>query len=102
MADTNDAGIQRQTLAVDVFKTPRRPDTFLYLPQDLPVSDWPEGLADAFIRPEKVISLVLTPERPMAAQPALVVMSAIREKGYFLQLPPGKIPESLAGEPGPC
>jgi len=93
MADTNDAGIQRQTLAVDVFKTPRRPDTFLYLP---------EGLADAFIRPEKVISLVLTPERPMAAQPALVVMRAIREKGYFLQLPPGKIPESLAGEPGPC
>jgi len=102
MADTNDAGIQRQTLAVDVFKTPRRPDTFLYLPQDLPVSDWPEGVADAFMRPEKVVSQVRTPGGPVAAQPALAVMRAIREKGYFLQLPPGKIPESLAGEPGPC
>ena len=48
------------SLLVDVFKTARRPETFLFLPQGLARADWPEGLADVFTPAEKVLSLNLS------------------------------------------
>ena len=83
------------SIAVDVFKTARRPDTFLFLPKDLAEAEWPEGLKSLFEVPEKVMTLTLTPERPLVAQPATLVMEAIHSRGYFLQLPPHS--ESSAG-----
>ena len=75
-------------MEVDVFKTPRRPNTFLYLPKDLPSGDWPEGLAAIFSEPQKVLSLLLTPDQPLAMQTAPEVISALQTQGYFLQVPP--------------
>jgi uncharacterized protein YcgL (UPF0745 family) len=63
-------------MEVDVFKTPQRPHTFLYLPKDLHPEDWPEGLAAIFSEPQKVLSL------------AVEVISALETQGYFLQMPP--------------
>ena len=75
-------------IEVDVFKTPRRPNTFLYLPKGLPSEDWPEGLAAIFSEPQKVLSLLLTPDQPLAMQTAVEVISALETQGYFLQMPP--------------
>ena len=55
------------SLLVDVFKTARRPETFLFLPQGLALADWPEGLADVFTPAEKVLSLNLSARQPLAA-----------------------------------
>jgi len=75
-------------MEVDVFKTPQRPHTFLYLPKDLHPEDWPEGLAAIFSEPQKVLSLLLTPDQPLAMQTAVEVISALETQGYFLQMPP--------------
>ena len=75
-------------MEVDVFKTPQRPHTFLYLPKGLPSEDWPEGLAAIFSEPQKVLSLLLTPDQPLAMQTAVEVISALETQGYFLQMPP--------------
>lgn len=75
-------------LEVDVYKTARRPYTFLYVPRDLQPDQWPDSLAALFRDPEKVLSLTLTAEQPLAAQSATVVMESIRSRGYFMQLPP--------------
>jgi len=75
-------------LEVDVYKTARRPQTFLYVPSDLQPDQWPSDLAELFAAPQKVLSLTLTAEQPLAAQSATVVIEAIRARGYFMQLPP--------------
>ena len=75
-------------MKVDVFKTPRRPNTFLYLPKDLDPAEWPEGLAAIFSEPQKLLTLLLTPDQPLAMQTAAEVMSSLQTQGYFLQMPP--------------
>ena len=88
-------------MEVAVFKTARRPDTFLFLPEGLPLNEWPDGLEEIFMSAEKVLSLTLTAEQPLAAQSATRVMEEIAAKGYFLQLPP-QPSTSDASEPTPC
>lgn len=75
-------------IEVDVFKTSGRPDTFLFLPKDLDPEDWPVGLAAIFSAPQKVLSLMLTPDQPLAVQKATDVMASLQTQGYFLQMPP--------------
>ena len=89
-------------MEVTVFKTTRRPDTFLFLPEGLPPNEWPDGLEELFLPAEKVLSLTLTAEQPLAAQTATRVMEEIAVKGYFLQLPPQSSPSSDTSEPTPC
>ena len=76
------------TLDVDVYKTTRGPETFLFVPAGLAFNQWPEELADVFHPAEHVMTLTLTPERPLAAQSANLVMKEIAKRGYFMQLPP--------------
>ena len=89
-------------MEVAVFKTARRPDTFLFLPEGLPPNEWPDGLEEIFMPAEKVLSLTLTADQPLAVQPATRVMEEIAVKGYFLQLPPQSSPSSDTSEPTLC
>ena len=88
-------------MEVEIFKTARRPDTFLFLPKGRPFNEWPEGLEKIFLPAEKVLSLTLTAEQPLAAQSATRVMEEIDAKGYFLQLPPQTCQSSDTSEPTP-
>ena len=88
-------------MEVDVFKTARRPDTFLFLPEGLPPGEWPDGLEQVFMPAEKVLSLTLTADQPLAAQSATHVMEEIVDRGYFLQLPPQPSPSSDTLKPTP-
>ena len=88
-------------MEVDVFKTARRPDTFLFLPEGLPPGEWPDGLEQVFMPVEKVLTLTLTADQPLAAQSATHVMEEIVDRGYFLQLPPQPSPSSDTSEPTP-
>ena len=88
-------------IEVEVYKTARRPDTFLFLPKGLSPDEWPDGLERVFMPAEKVLSLTLTAEQPLAAQSAARVMREIAAKGYFLQLPPQPSSPDFS-EPTPC
>jgi uncharacterized protein YcgL (UPF0745 family) len=61
---------------------------FYIYPKGLPSEDWPEGLAAIFSEPQKVLTLLLTPDQPLAMQTAAEVISALQTQGYFLQVPP--------------
>ena len=89
-------------MEVEVFKTARRPNTFLFLPEGLPSGEWPDGLEEVFMPAVKVLSLTLTADQPLAAQSATRVMEEIAAKGYFLQLPPQTPLSSDDTEPAPC
>jgi hypothetical protein len=91
-----------ESIAVEVFKTARRPDTYLFVPEGLSSDEWPDGLEQIFLPAEKVLSMTLTADRFLAAQPATRVMEEIVAKGYFLQLPPQSSPPDDITEPTPC
>lgn len=50
----------------------------------------PEALLSYFGNYEQAMTLVLTPERRLALVSAKEVLQSLEEKGYYLQLPPGK------------
>ena len=48
----------------------------------------PQALLERFGTPIHTLSFVLTSERKLAAADAVDVMTAIREQGFYLQMPP--------------
>ena len=75
-------------MLVNVFKSPRKPDTYLYLPKGADFQALPQALQQTFGRPELALSLNLTPERRLAQHPATEILQALENQGFFLQLPP--------------
>lgn len=76
-----------------VYRSRRNPDTYLYVSHEEGLSRVPEALQRELGGTERAMTLVLTPERRLARTNGAQLMSAIREHGYYLQLPP--LPETL-------
>lgn len=74
---------------VEVYRSPRKADTYLYVEQGVEFESLPESLQGVFGAPEHVLSLKLTPDRRLARYSGAEVLEGIASQGYFLQLPPG-------------
>lgn len=75
-------------MLVDVFRSSRKSDTYLYLPKGADFNALPEVLQKTFGQPELALSLQLTPQRRLARYDAMEVLARLATDGYFLQLPP--------------
>ncbi len=75
---------------IEVFRSKRKADTYLYLPKDADQQALPEPLRQVFGDPEFVIGLDLQPERELARFSGAEVLEAIERQGFFLQMPEGK------------
>ena len=75
---------------VRVYRSPRKPDMYLYVIKARGLADVPEPLLDLFGKPEQVMDMLLTAERRLARVDAKRVLSELESKGYFLQMPPGR------------
>ena len=93
---------EHHPIEVDIYKTTRRAETFLFVPAGVVPDDWPDGLAETFQPAEHVMTLTWTEQQPLAAQPASEVMTAIVERGYFLQLPPSPMSMVSPEESAEC
>ena len=93
---------ESKPIEVDIYKTARRAETFLFVPAGVSPDAWPDGLAETFNPAEHVMCLALTEQQRLAAQPATEVMAAINERGYFLQLPPNPISAGSLEESAEC
>lgn len=71
-----------------VYRSQHHRDTYLYLPKCDDFSDLPENLHKLFGKPVLALEFDLTPGRSLARADARQIIEAIREKGYFLQIPP--------------
>lgn len=72
---------------VAVFRSSKKPDTYLYVKRGQVWNDLPESLQGIFGRPVHAMDLVLTPERRLARTNGKQVLEAIADKGFFLQMP---------------
>ena len=77
-----------------VYRSGRRPDTYLFLPVADDFSGVPDGLMELFGEASFALEFELTPERKLAQAEPAQVMASLRERGFYLQMPPAN--QSLA------
>ncbi len=71
-----------------VYKSVRKPDTYLYLRDEGSFDVVPGDLLERLGPPKFVIELLLDTSRPLACENVATVMSNLSANGWHLQLPP--------------
>lgn len=71
-----------------VYRSERKPETYLYLPLGGRFDDLPGELRQAFGPPLPVMQLKLTPDSRLARVDVAQLLAALERQGYYLQLPP--------------
>lgn len=77
-------------LICSIYKSPKKDEMYLYVDKSEDLKRVPAALLEMFGRPMGAMTLLLTPEKKLARADVQQVMDCIREKGYFLQMPPPK------------
>ena len=72
-----------------VYKSDRKPDTYLYLADHCEFQELPGELQQIFGAPVRVMKLELSQTSRLARVDASAVRQELEKNGYFLQLPPG-------------
>lgn len=75
-------------LQCTVYKSLKQLDYFIYLRTEDEFSQIPDGLRQLLGNLEKVLDLELHAGRKLAQADAVEVMTQIRQRGYYLQMPP--------------
>lgn len=71
-----------------IFRSPRKPETYLYVDKAEGM-DWvPEALLAQFGEPQPVMVLALDGSRKLARVQVAEVLEKIETQGFFLQMPP--------------
>ena len=75
-----------------IYKSLKKEHLYLYVDTKDDFSKLPEALFNSFGRMEFVMDLELMPERKLAKEDAEKVLVSLKEKGFFVQLPPINLP----------
>ena len=71
-----------------VYKGARKSDAYLFVKCDSDISQVPSDLLDALGTLEIVMNLELSPDQTLVRADPDTVRQQLRDKGFFLQLPP--------------
>ncbi len=74
-----------------IFRSQKKDETYLFLAADQPFEELPEDLLATFGEPVFVMALKLSSKSKLARVETQSVLASLRERGFFLQLPP-KLP----------
>jgi hypothetical protein len=74
-----------------VFRSQKNDETYLFLAADQSFEELPEDLRATFGEPVFVMALMLSSKSKLARVESQSVLACLRERGYYLQLPP-KLP----------
>lgn len=80
----------------DVYRSPREEEMYLYVDKLEGTAHVPEKLLELFGRPRHLMTMLLTPEKKLARAEAESILEEIRERGYYLQMPPARDDEMRA------
>lgn len=75
-------------LICEIFRSPRKPEMYLYVEKSRGYEDVPPALLAQFGEPQALMVLVITPEKKLARANAVDVLAQIKELGFYLQMPP--------------
>ena len=71
-----------------VYRSARKPDTYLYVAEKDDFSKVPEALLGVFGAPQFALEFELTAERRLAQEDPAQVLGNLKERGFHLQMPP--------------
>lgn len=74
----------------DIYKSPKKDEAYLYVEQKQGIKELPDSLLEIFGAPELAMTMILTEDKKLARADAQKVMADIREKGFYLQMPPAR------------
>lgn len=77
-------------LICEVFKSPRKDEMYLYVDKMEGLKRVPEQLQEIFGTPQSVMTMVMTEEKKLARADGADIIKAIRENGFYLQMPPAR------------
>lgn len=75
-------------LICQVYRSPRKPEMYLYAEKSRGLDDVPQTLLAQFGEPEERMVLLLTEDKKLARANVVEVMAQITENGFYLQMPP--------------
>ncbi|MGJ0489776.1 YcgL domain-containing protein [Methylobacter sp.] len=78
-----------------IYKSLKKEDLYLYIDKKDDFSKVPEMLFNSFGKIAFVMDLELTPERKLAREDAGKIIASLKEKGFFVQMPPTRVPAPL-------
>lgn len=73
-----------------IYKSIKKDGMYLYVPRKEQFAKVPEPLLGLFGRPAHVMDMLLTADKKLANADIGKVMAELREKGFYLQMPPEK------------
>lgn len=76
------------TILCDVYKGSKQPDLYVYVDRAQGLERVPEPLLKKMGEAKVALSFKLSADRRLAKEDPVKVIEAIRESGYFLQMPP--------------
>ncbi|WP_151669468.1 YcgL domain-containing protein [Nitrincola schmidtii] len=77
-------------LICSIYRSSRKDEMYLYVDKRDGLKQVPEALMDRFGKALHVMDMPILPGRKLARVDVENVTAAIREKGFFLQMPPPK------------
>jgi uncharacterized protein YcgL (UPF0745 family) len=80
-----------QSLPVSAYKSSKKDELYLMIPQSSKLSDLPAELRVMFGEAQHVLDFEMTPARKMGREDPQKVWDALQQKGYFIQLPPQEV-----------
>ena len=78
-----------------VYKGVRKSEAYLFVIRDSDISKVPSDLLEALGTLEKVMNLELSPGQTLARADPDTVRQQLRDKGFYLQLPPAETESPL-------
>ncbi|SFR64182.1 YcgL domain-containing protein [Thiomicrospira sp. ALE5] len=81
----------QSSLAVSAYKSSKKDELYIMVPQTTQLSDLPQELLVMFGEAKHVLDFEMTPTRKMGREDPTKVWDALQTKGYFIQLPPQEV-----------
>ena len=97
MAPFHLANILQMALPCWIYASPRKDEMYLYLAREDDFDCVPVELLERFGPPRLVMTLELHGDRRLARADVEEVMTRLRDRGYYLQMPPRLVPEIYHG-----
>lgn len=72
----------------DVYKSSKKAETYIYVTRQDGMERVPKALLDMFGKPQLTLTFILTATKKLAQVDAEKLISELKEKGFYLQLPP--------------
>ena len=73
-----------------VYKGKRKPDHYVFLPADKPITEIPDSIQTMMGEFEHVMDLDIVNDTKLAQSDPSDIINMINEKGFYIQIPPKK------------